>query len=1097
MSNLSADCPEEDDTIFTYQKDLSTRYIQNKASLNVTGLLAHWNFNEKYGFEMHDQSGNDFSAYLTGYVWNTNTSGLTSHFHRKGKRHGSISLGGKEWLQVKHSDQLNLNENFSIAAWINLSDIHKSVIVEKGTPDNGYSLFVNPLGELVFRFSGHDEGPKFIKSKNNIIQPERWYFVGVLHNSDKKHIQLFLNDSIIKEKSYNQQVQNNTYMDLTIGGSLNDSLCFNGLIDEVSVYERVLNKSELRSIYISGLPVVYAQTRETIDDSLSVWTHFHGNEPVPHPVDSFAVLNLRFDGNMKSVNKDFNFDTTGMIYQPGFFRGSWDASSSGSGFDIDFQEKHPDGTLEAWIELLPLHEESTTFMVLYGMQSNLELSINSEEIILNHLKNGKVYDSFKNSIEELNFHKVFHLALTWQDDGHSTIAQVFVNGVETSQRILIDSFQVSSAICIGGTKTKAFQGLVDDLCLSGRVKKWGEICPRGIVSSGVVSMDVRTSFDDKLPGAMMHWKSVGSQKTWKICGKEHDASYESPAIYQFNPYGVRLITHPDAKGINSSLESVVSVDSIVDGWIGIFVNSPDFKSDSFSGHSFMINYKLNKLRLAIHDDGKIVNYKLLNNDFHFKPKLMYQLTLSFVNGMLKGFVDNRNVISMKTSISVSPGYAGLMTTDARAWFDDIHFNALTPPEEVSRKIMVRLIDIDPQLTISKPGLSAFRWEKRYGLLPWNRDYKNPEPPGNIFGPDEKTPRPNPSAHWRSEDAANSAVIHVNGTFYYFMRGNPDIHGMHGNAQIGVLWKEADEFDGLHFFDPALDPEFKKNTLLKGHRDTNKGGCHADPPRDNRFQLNDEGVVFINGKIIMVCREFRNSNPRSNKFKRLVTGIFDTETNSWTSDVPYLNDWSQMNPDSCYAVHRGLDATPEITLIRDPESDEFVVLLYHHPSDDFRKNNPSSGDKRYRAVSGFYFENNSLKKHPDYKERETISKPNRRLAFGERVFFDNGIWYMHVNAHSEGLRRDWPNQFHLYSSLHPYSGNWVESPDNHNKNRSYFTRGDEFDPDNGAIWQGEVLKYRNHYYMYYENYHVIDNTETMYEHYNHPQSGSRVGYAIAN
>ena len=30
-----------------------------------------------------------------------------------------------------------------------------------------------------------------------------------------------------------------------------------------------------------------------------------------------------------------------------------------------------------------------------------------------------------------------------------------------------------------------------------------------------------------------------------------------------------------------------------------------------------------------------------------------------------------------------------------------------------------------------------------------------------------------------------------------------------------------------------------------------------------------------------------------------------------------------------------------------------------------------------------------------------------MVFGERVFFDNGIWYMNVNAHHVKLDRDWP------------------------------------------------------------------------------------------
>jgi hypothetical protein len=590
----------------------------------------------------------------------------------------------------------------------------------------------------------------------------------------------------------------------------------------------------------------------------------------------------------------------------------------------------------------------------------------------------------------------------------------------------------------------------------------------------------------------MHWTAAGG--TWKYSEKKWDQTAERKCIEQIKRSGLSTLYHPDAYGFNSSFETVLSTDSVDYGWTGIFVQSPGPAEAPFSGNTFMINSGTDQIRLATHLKGRMVTQKILVNDFSFEPERLYTLTLSSVNGLLRGYIDNRNVISLEPDQSFEIGYAGLITWQGKASFDDFKFTALTPSKEKSRKIEVRFISGEEAVNLQAFSLNAFRWKKRYGLLPWHRSFKNPEPPGNIFGPDSHTVRPNPSAFWRAEDAANSALVHVNGTFFYFMRGNPDIHGLHGNAQIGTLWIEDNDFDGIHFTDPSLcGDENSAGNLIRGHSDTNNGNCSDDPPRDKRFQLNDEGCVYLDGKILMVCREFRNSNERSIRFKRLVLGVYDVGKRSWISEEPFIMPWSTMNPDSCFAEFSGINATPEITLLRDPVTDDYIILLYHHKKRE-RVRDPAGLPRSTNAVTGFCFDGHLLNKDPRYPDLTAIHKPERVSIFGERILFDNGIWYMHINAHRDGLSRDWPDRFELYSTLDPYKGPWKESSDN---DRPYFQRGGMFDPDNGAIWQGEMLKYRNHYYMYYENYHVIDNPETMYEYYDHPQSGSRVGYAVAN
>ena len=115
------------------------------------------------------------------------------------------------------------------------------------------------------------------------------------------------------------------------------------------------------------------------------------------------------------------------------------------------------------------------------------------------------------------------------------------------------------------------------------------------------------------------------------------------------------------------------------------------------------------------------------------------------------------------------------------------------------------------------------------------------------------------------------------------------------------------------------------------------------------------------------------------------------------------------------------------------------------------------------------------------------------------FIPRTVYYLNFNAATSALklRQDWPDRYGLASSLHPYASEWIESLDGAGAARPYFARGGEFDFDNAAIWQGAMFKHRGRYYMYFENFHAIENRDQPYQHYDHIQTGSRVGYATAN
>ncbi len=1081
----------------TQTADLSIRFKHIKPIIEHPDLLAHWALDEGSGYEFLDWSGNGLTAYISGHQWNTHDSGLTSSLHKNGKRGGCVFLNGRQWLQVQHTPELILDQDFTISFWIKPEQSGQSVLINKSQDNEGFMISKNNDSSISFTYYDQSGDPNTFKSNEEIVEQGTWQKIAFSYDRDNARLVFYFNDRIINSFDLDGNNMTSGMSDLYIGGSPNLPKGYIGSVDEISIFSRSFDAAEIRSLYITGLPKIYLQSRETIDDNLSEWNLFHGNSPIPHPVDKHSLLNLRFDGNTVSEqgHEPANNGKPGFV--PGVFGGALDAASLTKGLSYTSPLEKERGTLESWVLLSEGKEESPLFKI-DGEQSSVELLLSKDNIRVFFAESTGFLDSLVLSGLSLPYEQLLHIALSWDDHADYQKFILYVNGVEVSSHNT-EKMVLDNTIWIGGNSTESFNGLIDDVCLSDMPKKWGEICPRGNRDTESSSLDLMLNFNEKRYEPLFHWMSNSNNDTWKYYKKSWDKPEEASCIIQLSTEGLHTLYHPDAYGHNSSFEASVSMDSLQSGWTGVFVQSPDPRQDQFTGHSFTVNMNTNQIRLASFYRGRIIQEKTLENDFPFKPRRVYSLTLTSIDGLLRGFIDNRNTISLVDTQNLpGKGFAGLMTVDATAHFDDVHFRAITPPVQKSRKIELRKLAETDQVSASEWSFNAFRWKKRHGLVPWERSYKNPEPPGNIFGPDEKTPRPNPSSDWRSQDAANSAVIHVNGKFYYFMRGNPTIGGKHGNARLGALWTTDKEFDGIRFHDPTWEQADKEEKwILTGNPDTNKEGCSDEPPRDKYFQLNDQGAVYIDGKIIVVCREFRNPNENSRQFRRLVMGLFDTQEKVWLNEQPITMDWSRMNPDSCYADFQGLNATPEVTLIRDPETDKFVVLLYHFMTEEHRTANNISPDMRHTAVSGFLFDGSKLVPYEAYSENKALSKGWEDMIFGERILFDNGIWYMHINAHRDNLDRDWPDRFELYTSLDPYHGPWIESSENNNPQRVYFERGNEFDPDNGAIWQGSMLKYRNRYYMYYENYHVIDDVEHMYEKYDHPQTGSRVGFAVAN
>ena len=209
-------------------------------------------------------------------------------------------------------------------------------------------------------------------------------------------------------------------------------------------------------------------------------------------------------------------------------------------------------------------------------------------------------------------------------------------------------------LVLGGDRAAPTYALVEDVRICDTALPWGEICPRGHVSTDAAGLDLRDRFD-RPPGAAPTALAgrLGGRPgglTAARPGNDPAAVGADPdslrALFQGEPTGLHAAFHPDAFGHASSIEAGVAFPEVVDGWAGVFVQAAQPRGD-FAGVTFMLNPQRGQLRLALVESGRVTASKVLPHDFPIRAETTYEITLTSAgDGVVRGFVDGTNVISM-------------------------------------------------------------------------------------------------------------------------------------------------------------------------------------------------------------------------------------------------------------------------------------------------------------------------------------------------------------------------------------------------------------------------------------------------------------------
>jgi hypothetical protein len=201
------------------------------------GLVAYYPFNGN----AHDESGNGNNGTVYGATLTTD---------RFGKSNSSYKFNGTtDYIDLSGTNILNFSTGgFSLVAWVNFTaDISDKIIVSKHICGYQSGYFIGSWRNS-FGFFLSSEQSRFATTEK--YNDGNWHlFVGVYDGA----VQYLYVDGVFK-LSQAMVYKNTNNANIWIGGANGAGSClvsgrFEGIIDDVRIYNRALSASEIQEIY--------------------------------------------------------------------------------------------------------------------------------------------------------------------------------------------------------------------------------------------------------------------------------------------------------------------------------------------------------------------------------------------------------------------------------------------------------------------------------------------------------------------------------------------------------------------------------------------------------------------------------------------------------------------------------------------------------------------------------------------------------------------------------------------------------------------------------------------------------------------------------
>jgi len=205
----------------------------------LDGLVGWWKFDETSGPIAYDSSGNGNDGNLSGGpTWTS------------GKIGGALSFDGvDDYVDLEIGTTLNTKSLISVSLWIKPTEYKNAVLISHQKANGGWAFKWRVSSQkLYFKIYGESESNSAVLQYTQNPQLNVWsHLIATIGLNTHK---IYLNSSISRE--INNTVSFESPLANVRVGSVSDSEFFNGLINDVRIYDRALSAVEVQALYNLG-----------------------------------------------------------------------------------------------------------------------------------------------------------------------------------------------------------------------------------------------------------------------------------------------------------------------------------------------------------------------------------------------------------------------------------------------------------------------------------------------------------------------------------------------------------------------------------------------------------------------------------------------------------------------------------------------------------------------------------------------------------------------------------------------------------------------------------------------------------------------------
>jgi Concanavalin A-like lectin/glucanases superfamily/Domain of unknown function (DUF1929)/Bacterial Ig domain len=287
---------------------------------STAGLVAAYGFNEGTGAAAADVSGNNLVGKIVGATWTT-----------AGRYGQALSFNGaSSYVDLGNAAALQLTGSMTVEAWVRAAanPADDGQIVAK-SDDSGWQLKTSPdTGPQTFGAKAWSTAASAQRYTTTVRSLNTWYHVASVYDATARTLQIYVN-GVLDNGSLGGTVpagQTNRPVNVNIGRRTG-GYYFNGIIDEVRIYNRALAQIEIQSDMntpVGGTP----PPPDTVPPQVSITSPATGDS-----ITTATVVSASASDNVGVAGVQFRVDGAplgGEVNVPPYSV-SWNALASGVG----------------------------------------------------------------------------------------------------------------------------------------------------------------------------------------------------------------------------------------------------------------------------------------------------------------------------------------------------------------------------------------------------------------------------------------------------------------------------------------------------------------------------------------------------------------------------------------------------------------------------------------------------------------------------------------------------------------------------------------------------------------------------------------------